>query len=111
MACSVIALHELLGKAWTYSLLFTLSSNPKRFNELWRASGRRINQSLLSSRLSELESFGLVERSEDESHVSYAITERGERLKQLLDEIRSFAKERDPTLCESCENCPAFAGN
>lgn len=110
MACTVIALHELLGKAWTYSLLFTLNDDPKRFNELWRKSGRRINQSLLSSRLSELESFGLVERSEDGEAVSYAITPRGARLKELLDEIRAFARERDPTLCESCENCPAFAG-
>ena len=104
MTCSVLELHDLLGKTWTYPLLFNLTSEPQGFNELWRKSGRRINQTLLSERLSALERFGLI-RAKD----GYAITPRGEKLRALLDEMRAFVKEQDPTVCETCEDCPAYS--
>src|SRR5580704_3817417 len=73
---------SFLGKRWNGVLLGTLMSGPAGFAELKRAvSG--ISDSVLSDRLSELVTAGLVERSVDEGP-PVAVTYRASAAGQAL---------------------------
>jgi DNA-binding HxlR family transcriptional regulator len=88
----------LLGKRWTGVVLGTLSEGPTGFRALARAVGG-IGDSMLSERLSELTSAGLVSRNVEEGpplSVSYALTDAGRALLPALAEISRWAEEHLP---------------
>ncbi|MBY6276677.1 winged helix-turn-helix transcriptional regulator [Symbiobacterium thermophilum] len=86
------AVH-ILGKRWTGLILWTLMSGPKRFSEIEAAipvSGR-----LLSERLKELESEGLVTREvfpEVPVRVVYSLTPKGQAMEPILAAIQKWAE-------------------
>lgn len=86
------AIH-ILGKRWTGLILWTLMSGPKRFSEIESAipvSGR-----LLSERLKELESEGLVTREvfpEVPVRVVYSLTAKGRAMEPILAAIQQWAE-------------------
>lgn len=89
---------ELLGKRWNGVLLGTLRNGPSGFAGLARAVAG-ISDSMLSERLSELASAGIVERSVEAGppvSVSYRLTESGLALLPALDELATWARRSLP---------------
>ena len=91
---------ELLGKRWTGAIVHVLLAGPMRFSELAQAIPQ-ISDRLLSMRLKELESFGIVARRVWEQapvRVEYELTPKGKALGPTVTELRRWAREwlRDP---------------
>jgi DNA-binding HxlR family transcriptional regulator len=85
---------ELIGKRWTGAIVCALTERPMRFGELGRAVPG-LSDRLLSQRLRELESEGLVEREVEAGtpvRVTYSLTESGRELGPAIDEIKAWAK-------------------
>jgi DNA-binding HxlR family transcriptional regulator len=84
---------RFLGKRWNGVLLATLTGGPMTFTQL-RRSLAGISDSVLSDRLGELTSAGLVRRTVDEGPpigVSYALTRQGQALTPALRELTAWA--------------------
>ncbi|WP_092803613.1 winged helix-turn-helix transcriptional regulator [Rhodococcus globerulus] len=95
---------HFLGKRWNGVLLATLLGGPAGFAELKRAVGG-ISDSVLSDRLTELASAGLVTRTVDAGPpiaVEYELTASGQALLPALSELTTWAAENLPP--ESCPN-------
>ena len=85
---------ELIGKRWTGASVRTLAGGPRRFNELLGAVPG-ISDRLLTERLRELESEGIVRREvrpDSPIRVTYDLTESGRDLGPALDEIARWAE-------------------
>ena len=86
---------ELIGRRWTGAILWALSERPHYFAEL-TTSVPGLSDRLLSRRLRELESAGLVERSVSDgtpARVSYALTEKGRSLGPALSALADWARD------------------
>ena len=93
--CSVAACAEILGAKWTAVLVHDLSEGARRFSEL-EHSCAGISPRTLSERLRALEQEGiLVRRSYAESppRVEYELTEKGQALLPIIDEMRRFGHD------------------
>ena len=85
---------ELVGRRWAGAILWTLTDGPAYFGDIC-AAVPGMSDRLLSTRLRELESEGLVERSVHPgapARVSYALTEKGRALEPALRELRDWAR-------------------
>jgi len=90
--CSVAACAEIIGAKWTAILVHDLSEGPRRFSEL-EHSCVGISPRTLSERLRALEDDGIVTRQsypESPPRVEYALTEKGEALLPIIEEMRRF---------------------
>src|ERR1051326_6017194 len=87
---------ELIGKRWTGAVVRALMPAPARFNQL--LSGiPGISDRVLTERLRELESEGVVERLVDPGppvRVSYRLTARGRALGPVLSAVAEWAAPR-----------------
>ncbi|MFC4543618.1 winged helix-turn-helix transcriptional regulator [Halosolutus amylolyticus] len=93
-ACPVIESLEQIGSQWRLAVLHTLLDGEQRFNELKRSTGA--NARTLSRVLDDLGEMGFVERRiEEESPIAtyYSLTEKGESLEPVFDEIECWASE------------------
>jgi DNA-binding HxlR family transcriptional regulator len=84
----------LLGKRWNGMILGTLMSGPAGFSELRRALGG-ISDSVLSERLAELTTAGLLIREVDPGPpvgVRYRLAPRGEALVPVLRDLMDWAR-------------------
>ncbi|CAG7650386.1 HTH-type transcriptional regulator YodB [Paenibacillus allorhizosphaerae] len=94
---------QLLSKRWTIFLLEQLLTGPQRFSKI--GCQLSISGRLLSERLKELESAGLVQRTiypEMPVRIEYALTEKGRAFKPVLDEIRKWAEHWARPELERC---------
>ena len=85
---------ELIGRRWAGAILFALAERPHFFAELAQTVPG-LSDRLLSRRLRELETEGLVERSVHDgspARVSYALTDKGRGLEPALRELRDWAR-------------------
>jgi DNA-binding HxlR family transcriptional regulator len=85
----------VLGKRWTGLLLDALMSGPRRFCEL-TALVEGLSDRVLSDRLRELETEGIVKRvvyPQIPVRVEYQLTEKGEALKPVIDAIHKWAEQ------------------
>ena len=85
---------ELIGRRWTGAIIWALAERPHYFAELSFAVPG-LSDRLLSRRLRELETEGVVERSVhagNPTRVSYALTDKGRALEPAIHELRSWAK-------------------
>jgi len=93
---------ELIGRRWTGAIIFVLLKSRCRFATL-RDAIPDITDRMLSDRLQELETEGIVERTvipETPVRVEYALTRKGRALAPAMDAIVEWAhkwteKERD----------------
>jgi DNA-binding HxlR family transcriptional regulator len=86
---------ELIGRRWTGAILWALAARPHYFAELCSAVPG-LSDRLLSRRLRELESEGMVRRSVEDGtppRVSYALTEKGRSLEPALAELDEWARD------------------
>ena len=94
-SCSVAACADIVGAKWTALLVHDLSEGPRRFSEL-EHSCRGISPRTLSERLRALEDDGIVVRRsfpESPPRVEYELTEKGEALLPIIEEMRRFGRE------------------
>ena len=87
-----------LGKRWSGVILAILTDGAASFTELRRAVGG-ISDSVLSERLNELASAGLVERAVDSGppiSVNYSLTASGHALQPAMRELTSWARDNLP---------------
>jgi DNA-binding HxlR family transcriptional regulator len=90
--CSVAACADIIGAKWTAILVHDLSEGPRRFSELERACPG-ISPRTLSERLRALEHDRIVVRhsyAETPPRVEYELTDKGEALLPIIDEMRRF---------------------
>ena len=86
------AIQTLSGR-WTIEILYHLNKGTLRFGELRRALPG-ITQHMLSARLRELETGGLVRReifAEVPPRVEYSLTPRARRLQPVFEELLRWA--------------------
>lgn len=88
-ACPVTTCMALLSGAWAPNVIWYLSAQPRRFGEL-RIDIPRISARVLSARLRELESKGVVIRRvmpTSPPSVEYELTELGRELLPAIEAI------------------------
>jgi DNA-binding HxlR family transcriptional regulator len=86
---------ELIGRRWTGALLQMLMGGRRRYSDL-KAAIPEISDRMLSERLRELESEGLLRRivtPETPVRVEYELTEKGCELREPLRAIGVWAAE------------------
>ena len=86
---------ELVGKRWTGAILLVLMDGPLRFSEV-RELVPDISDRLLSERMKELESEGIVERHVSEQgpvRVEYALTDKGRALEPAVRALKTWARD------------------
>jgi DNA-binding HxlR family transcriptional regulator len=90
---------ELIGRRWTGAVLYALAdAGPLRFAEL-KDCVPGMSDRLLSARLKELESEGLVRREVQDGpgvRVSYELTPKGESLKPVIGALKDWAERWHP---------------
>ncbi len=86
---------ELIGRRWTGAIISLMLRGPQGFNEMM-AAVPGLSDRLLTERLRELESEGLVRRTVIPGppvRVTYELTEAGASLKPVIDSLGRWAEE------------------
>ncbi|CAM2885337.1 helix-turn-helix domain-containing protein [Paenibacillus sediminis] len=85
---------QLLSKRWTVLIIYQLLSGPKRFGTI--ESSIPISGRLLSERLKDLESEGIVNRHiypEIPVRIEYSLTEKGFALEPIIRDMEQWCKQ------------------
>jgi DNA-binding HxlR family transcriptional regulator len=93
-ACPIVESLEQIGSRWRLVVLHDLAEGEKRFNELKRSTDA--SSRTLSRVLDDLEEMDFVDRRlEEDAPVAtyYSLTEKGESLCPVFEEIESWAEE------------------
>jgi len=94
VGCPMDSLLRLLMGPWTTYILWVLRSNgPTRFGELRRRVAG-VSAKVLTERLRMLAESGVVHREHEPTippQVTYSLTDRGEELKLVLDQLNAIA--------------------
>jgi len=94
--CAVTATASLIGKKWHPVIVHRLlSDGPLGFNAL-KAAVDGISSKVLSDSLEDLEERGIVTRtvvSEKPFRVEYGLTDRGEDLAPVIEEMQTWGSE------------------
>jgi len=105
--CPIRNVLSRVGDKWSMLVLFTLeSNNNQRFKELQR-NIPDISQKMLTTTLKMLESDGLILRvafSEIPPRVEYSLTEKGESLLPLINNLILWASDNMEDIIESRRN-------
>jgi DNA-binding HxlR family transcriptional regulator len=99
--CPVCATADVICGKWTILVIRDLADGHTRFGELQR-SLEGISPRTLSLRLRVLEEQGIVERHtypEVPPRVEYSLTQKGEALLPLIEDMRTYGRQ---WLSESC---------
>ena len=86
---------ELIGKRWTGAIVLVLLEGPLHFSGIKRLVPD-LSDRLLSERLKELESEGIVERAVLDGspvRVEYRLTHKGQQLEPALRELKQWAND------------------
>jgi DNA-binding HxlR family transcriptional regulator len=87
---------DLLERRWTVSIIYASHSGAIRFNEFLQALGS-VPPATLTARLGDLEQAGILHRAVVDARpprVEYRLTDRGRRLREVVEALRSFAEAR-----------------
>lgn len=105
--CPIYSLMKLISAKWTVEIMREISIKPTRTRQfLQRVPG--LSMKSLQERIKDLEAYGMLKRvkyDEKVPKVEHHITERGEKLLQLMLSIKELAEEITPNNC----NCPIEA--
>jgi DNA-binding HxlR family transcriptional regulator len=85
---------ELIGRRWTGAIIRIMLPSPRRFNELLTAIPG-ISDRLLTERLRELETAGIIRRDVHAGspvRVTYELTDQGRALEEALDALARWAE-------------------
>jgi DNA-binding HxlR family transcriptional regulator len=81
---------ELIGRRWTGVVIMALAQAPRRYSRL-RQQIPGLSDRLLTERLTELESEGIVERIDQDGTAVYRLSPFGEQLIPIMEAIQTFA--------------------
>jgi DNA-binding HxlR family transcriptional regulator len=101
--CPVAMAAEVLCNRWTMVLLRELVAGSTRFNDL-RRGVPRMSPTLLSKRLRELETAGIVQRvpiPDESGHMAYELTKAGRDLEPVVEAFGMWGQkwvEAEPSL-------------
>ena len=110
--CPVCRTADVISGKWTLLVIRDLAGESRRFCELER-SLEGISPRTLSLRLRTLEEEGILERKtfpEVPPRVTYALTEKGEALVPLIDDMRTYGTrwlDSERPAADSAERVPA----
>jgi|SRR5580692_2747999 DNA-binding HxlR family transcriptional regulator len=96
--CAVACTLDLIGDKWSLLVIRDLLQGIVTYGEL-QSSRERIPTNILADRLKKLEEAGLVSKSAYQEHpvrYSYALTKKGEALKDVLRAIVQWGREYIP---------------
>jgi DNA-binding HxlR family transcriptional regulator len=96
--CAVACTLDLIGDRWSLLVIRDLLQGNGTYGEL-QNSRERIPTNILADRLRKLEDAGLVAKSAYQEHpvrYRYALTAKGESLKDVLRAIVQWGKENIP---------------
>lgn len=96
--CPVYEAINVLQEKWTLHIVRTLLDGPRGFNELSRAVGG-CNPATLTQRLERLERLGIVSKTIHSTmphRTSYALTEAGQALQQVIEAIDTWGRKYLP---------------
>jgi DNA-binding HxlR family transcriptional regulator len=86
---------ELIGRRWSGAIINTMLHGPQCFNEIL-ATVPGLSDRLLTERLRELESEGIVRRtviSGPPVRVSYELTDAGKSLRPVIEALSGWAEK------------------
>jgi len=93
--CPIMSTIAMVSDKWKLLIICKLRLGTLRFNELMRAL-QGVTQRVLTHQLRELEDDGLVSRkiyAEVPPRVEYSLTELGQTLIPVLDQLEQWAEE------------------
>lgn len=93
--CPIARTIELIGGKWTFSIIYVLMKETKRFKELERCIDG-INTRMLVKELKKLELTGIILRTvyaQVPPKVEYSLTEKGKSLENVLNELKIWGKK------------------
>ena len=93
--CPVVTTLDIIGGKWKVLILYHLSSDTRRFNELQRLLGG-ITQRMLTLQLRELEQDGIVHREvypQVPPKVEYSLTDFGLTLMPVIEAMHHWGAE------------------
>ncbi len=97
-ACPIATTFKILGKRWTIEIVRELFLGQTRFNELLK-NVPGINSRMLSLRLGELQSYGLVGRTVTTNpsvRIKYALTKLGTDVIPVMYAAAAFSMKNFP---------------
>jgi len=80
---------EVIGRRWSGVILLAMHTGLERFTDI-RDQIPGLSDRLLTQRLRELESEGLIERSEDHGKVRYRLSKAGRELSPVIEAIENW---------------------
>ncbi|WP_271750237.1 winged helix-turn-helix transcriptional regulator [Cohnella sp. JJ-181] len=86
---------ELLGKKWTGLIVRVLMGGPKRFKDM-KEQIPDMSDKMLTDRMKELESSGLVKRTvypEMPVRIEYELTDKGRDLEEVILSIQTWGEK------------------
>ncbi|TJY39763.1 helix-turn-helix transcriptional regulator [Cohnella pontilimi] len=86
------AAADLLGKKWTGLIIRVLMGGPKRFKDM-KEQIPDMSDKMLTDRMKELESLGVVKRSvypEMPVRIEYELTDKGKDLQEVIESIQDW---------------------
>lgn len=92
--CPVVESIYTIGNKWSLVITYNLMKSPKRFNEL-KACIPGISSKVLTENLTELQRNGIIIKKtipDEPEKAEYALTEKGEDLRQLMLEMRAWGE-------------------
>ena len=93
--CPYVTAQKVVQGKWTLLIMHYLSEKPIRFNQLLRMLPA-MTHAALSKQLKQLESYGLIIRTEYPQippKVEYELSEMGKKILPVLKEFRKFGAE------------------
>lgn len=93
--CPYATAQRLIQGKWAIILMYELSGEPVRFNELQRRMPK-MTHATLSNQLKQLEAEGLIQRvvhHDIPPKVEYSLTDMGRKFIPVLDSIKAFGEE------------------
>src|SRR5215475_12358810 len=96
--CAVASTLDLIGDKWSLLVIRDLLQGRVTYSEL-QNSRERIPTNILADRLKKLEDAGLIAKAAYQEHpvrYRYALTEKGEALKDVLHAIVQWGKKHIP---------------
>ena len=87
--CPVAKAMELLDERWTMLVVRELLAGSRHFNDL-RRGVPKMSPALLSKRLKSLTRAGVIERAENDGRTTYALTDCGKELADVVDALGAW---------------------
>ncbi|MCH3988266.1 MAG: helix-turn-helix transcriptional regulator [Lachnospiraceae bacterium] len=94
--CPYLTSQKVLTGKWSMYIMYLLSDEPVRFNELQRRMPEEMTHTTLSRQLKALEDEGLIVRKEYQQippKVEYSLSEIGEKFKIVLASLEIWGNE------------------